>query len=332
MIPVATREELLDVCARLRAQYPVIGGGLVDRGLPADDPAWSSAAQALGYVAARTDDGLASELEAFAAVSIDFLRLQARFMLTGRYARTGGAAELVDELYNDPDKMKGYYLDGLALTYALWPNHARMIRFMTERFLPQLRPGDRVVEVGVGHGLLSALMFDAQPDLHYVGVDISPSSLDYAGEALARIGVDRERVTMVGADAMSGDLVRLGGEDGFDALVCCEVLEHVDRPGVLAAALAAALAPGRPAFVSTVANMEAEDHVYLFSDVDDIRQLLAGSGWRVVEDRPHVLPGAEDWQPLPVNYSAVVTRADGPAAPPAAATFAGVSEAHQNAR
>jgi len=33
-----------------------------------------------------------------------------------------------------------------------------------------------------------------------------------------------------------------------------------------------------------------------------------------------------------VNYSAVVTRADGPAAPPAAATFAGVSEAHQNAR
>ena len=306
MIPLATKDELLDACARLRAEYPVIGGGLVDRGLPAEDPAWDSARQALGYVAARSDDGLASELEAFAAVSIDFLRLQARFMRTGRYARAGGAAELVDELYNDPEKMRGYYLDGLALTYALWPNHARMIRFMSESFLPRLRPGDRVVEVGVGHGLLAALMFDAQPDLHYLGVDISPSSLEYAAEALTRIGVDAGRVRMVGADAMSGELVRLGGPDGFDALVCCEVLEHVDRPDQLSAALAAALAPGRPGFVSTVANMEAEDHVYLFSDADQIRGMLTSTGWEVLDDRPHILPGAEDWSPLPVNYSGLV--------------------------
>jgi 2-polyprenyl-3-methyl-5-hydroxy-6-metoxy-1,4-benzoquinol methylase len=309
VIPVASRDELLDVCARLRAEYPVIGGGLVDRGLPADDPAWESARRALGYVAARTDDDLASELEAFAAVSIDFLRLQARFMTTGRYARAGGAAELVDDLYNDPEKMKGYYLDGLVLTYALWPNHARMIHFMTEAFLPRLRPGDRIVEVGVGHGLLAALMFDAQPELQYVGVDISPSSLEYAAEALGRIGVEPDRVRMVGADAMSGELVRLGGNDGFDALVCCEVLEHVDRPDRLSAALAAALAPGRPAFLSTVANMEAEDHVYLFADVEDIRGMLTSTGWRVVEDRPHVLPGAEDWRPLPVNYSALTSPA-----------------------
>ena len=85
------------------------------------------------------------------------------------------------------------------------------------------------------------------------------------------------------------------------------MLEHVDRPEVLSSALAVAVAPQRPAFLSTVANMEAEDHVYLFHDVDEIRDMLAATGWNVVRDRPSVLPGAESWDPLPVNYSALVT-------------------------
>lgn len=309
MIEVASREDVMALCTRLRAEYPMIGGGLIDRWLATGDPAWSAAQRALGYVAAQSKDDLSSELEAFAAVSVDFLRLQARFMSRGQYARAGGAADLVEDLYNDAEKMKGYYLDGLALTYALWPNHARMISFLSERFAPRLRPGDHVVEVGVGHGLLAALMFDAQPDLHYVGVDISPSSLEYAAAALSRIGVDSERVTMVQADATGGGLVEVAGPHGADALVCCEVLEHVDHPEVLSAALAEALPPGRPAFLSTVANMEAEDHVYCFPDVDAIRRMLTRTGWTVMADRPNTLPGAEDWDPLPVNYSALVTPA-----------------------
>ncbi len=153
--------------------------------MAADDPAWASAERALGYVAERSDDGLETELEAFAAVSIDFLRLQGRFMSTGAVRAGRRRRRSRRRPVQRPEKMQGYYLDGLALTYALWPNHSRMIHFMGEQFLPRLRPGDRVVEVGVGHGLLAALMFDAQPDLSYLGVDISPSALEYAAQALA---------------------------------------------------------------------------------------------------------------------------------------------------
>jgi hypothetical protein len=57
--------------------------------------------------------------------------------------------------------------------------------------------------------------------------------------------------------------------------------------------------------------MEADDHVYLYNDVEEIRAMLRDTGWRVVQDLPNVLPGSDDWDPLPVNYSAVLARADG---------------------
>jgi len=301
----ADRDAVLAVCERIRAAYPMIGGGLIDRILTADDPCWPYAAAALDYVASRSTDGLESEIEAFATTSMDFLRLQARFMRTGRYARASSEG-LVEELYGDPEKMRGYYLDGLALTYALWPNHAKMLEFMGDRFLPLLDGVQRVAEVGVGHGLLAAQMLERNGALDYVGVDISQSALDYAADALKRAGRDDGRIRMVLADAMSGELTDIAGGGGFEALVCCEVLEHVDEPDRLLRSLAAATAPGGVAFMSTVANLEADDHVYLFHDADHIRATLRDNGWTIVEDLANVLPGAEEWRPLPVNYSAVL--------------------------
>lgn len=299
------RAAVVAVCERIRAAYPMIGGGLIDRIATPDDPCWPYAAAALDYVSSRSADDLESEIEAFATTSMDFLRLQARFMRTGRYARASSDG-LVEELYGDPEKMRGYYLDGLALTYALWPNHAKMLAFMGERFLPLLDGVERVAEVGVGHGLLAAQMLGRNGRLDYVGVDISQSALDYAADALKRAGRDDGRVRMVLADAMSGELSDIAGGGGFEALVCCEVLEHVDEPDRLLRSLAGAMAPGGIAFMSTVANLEADDHVYLFNDADHIRGMLHDNGWQVVEDLANVLPGAENWQPLPVNYSAVL--------------------------
>ena len=227
-------------------------------------------------------------------------------MKTGRYALSASDG-LVAELYGDEEKMKGYYLDGLAMTYALWPNHARMLRFLLEDFAPRVAADGTLLEVGVGHGLMAALLLERAPGLRYVGVDISPSSLEYAAASLATIGVDAARYAMVNADAIGGDLRLLSDGDGFDALVCCEVLEHVEVPDLLLANLARSLKPGGVGFLSTVANMEAEDHVYLFHDTEHIRSTIAGNGWVVYDDRPHVLPGAEDWSPLPVNYSAVAS-------------------------
>jgi 2-polyprenyl-3-methyl-5-hydroxy-6-metoxy-1,4-benzoquinol methylase len=82
------------------------------------------------------------------------------------------------------------------------------------------------------------------------------------------------------------------------------VLEHVDDPGALLRVLRRQVGAGAPAFLSTVANMEAEDHVYLFHDADDIRALVTANGFTVDVDHPLELAGSETMIPKPLNYSA----------------------------
>ena len=294
------------VTSRLTEDYPLIASGLLGNRIDTDDALWAWAERALTHahaVCGDSDERFESALEAFAITSLDFMRLQSRFLRTGRYACT--RADDLGELYSDPERMLEY-LDGLALTYAMWPNHAQMLRYYADTFLTSLPEAPAVLEIGPGHGLLSSLLFEYRPDATYVGVDISTSSLDYTRQALDAAYVDPARRTLIRGDATSDD-VPLALEGPFDAIICCEVLEHVDAPKVILEAIRRRLRPGGRSFISTVANLEAVDHVYLFNDLDHIRSMVAECALVVVDDQPLTLPGAEEQTPLPLNYSGVVT-------------------------
>ncbi len=62
-------------------------------------------------------------------------------------------------------------------------------------------------------------------------------------------------------------------------------------------------------FVSTVANLEAFDHVFLFNDPDHIRSTIRSAGLEIVDDRAMRLPGDKSTELVPYNYAAVVRRA-----------------------
>lgn len=300
---------LEDLATRVAADYPMIGKGLFPALAGPEDARWPYAELALRHALAlvRDEADLDRLVEAFAVTSIDFLRLQARFYETGHYARSS-ATDLVDDLYGDDDKMSGYYLDGLALTYALWPNHADLLRHYVTAFVERLEPDTRLVEVGPGHGLMAALFLDRCAGSTYQGLDISESSLRHAAASLQAAGVDAARYELHLGDITSSDVASVF-EVPVAAVVCCEVLEHVDSPETIVAALHDVLAPGGLAFISTVANLEAEDHVYLFHDADHIRSMLAAGGFSTVDEQVRVLPGAGERTPLPLNYSAVLRRA-----------------------
>jgi 2-polyprenyl-3-methyl-5-hydroxy-6-metoxy-1,4-benzoquinol methylase len=293
-----------ELTADITRDFPVLANGLLANQLTRDDPLWDWAVVAAEHVLSLTgtDDARISECaEAFVVTSLDFLRLQARFMKTGTYAHSSAATSAT--LYADRDRMTEY-LDGLALSYAMWPNHTRMLRYFATDFVPLLPGGGSVIEVGPGHGLLASVLLSRREDVRYTGVDISARSVEYAAAAFAAAGIDAERYELLVGDASRPDAVQHQGT--FAGAICCEVLEHVDEPAALLSALALRMDSAARAFLSTVANMEAEDHVYLFHDLGHIRSTITGAGFTIEADLPLPLAGAEGTTPQPLNYCAVV--------------------------
>lgn len=117
-----------------------------------------------------------------------------------------------------------------------------VVRFIEGRRVARLlalldvRPGDSVLEVGVGAGNILEQIQGAQ--LH--GIDISDYILAKAGERLG------DRATLQKADA---EALPYEGAS-FDRVYCSEVLEHVIDPKAVVAEMRRVLKPGGVAVVS----------------------------------------------------------------------------------
>lgn len=284
--------------------YPLIARNLSPDVLTDEPDALEAARFALRYAAERSNQdetAIEDALEGFAELSFDFLKRQARFLKTGHYA-LDTAEGLAEALYNDESLMTGHYLTGLMMTYALWPNHARILRYFLDEAVHTMPTGCSVIEVGVGHGLMASSILRDVPESTYTGVDLSPHSLAFSRESFQLFGIDESRWQLLEGDATSADMSIAPA----DWLVCCEVLEHVDDPVGLLRGMQPLIKPDGKAFISTVANLEAEDHVYLFDDAAHIQRAIAEAGFTVISERALVLPGSEETTPEPLNYAAVI--------------------------
>ena len=101
--------------------------------------------------------------------------------------------------------------------------HRRQSRAIEEL---KVKPGDRVLDLGVGTGL-SLLKYPAGADV--VGVDLSGGMLNRAAEKLAE--ADRTNVSLVQADAMHTPFA----DDSFDHVMISHVISVVSDPNRLLA-------------------------------------------------------------------------------------------------
>jgi 2-polyprenyl-3-methyl-5-hydroxy-6-metoxy-1,4-benzoquinol methylase len=301
--------EMREACMGwFRSHYPQIAGGLLFSVADRDPDLDRHAEAVLGFLARKREaegGSMDGALEGVARMSFDFLRLQPRFMKTGRY-RAARSEPVRERIYARQEVMEGYYLDGLLLTYAFWVNHAALYRYFVRTFLPRLPRAPRVLEIGVGHGLMALTLLRELPEALYQGVDISPFSLDYAARLLSANGVDLSRASLREEDA-AGPAAVTGQE--CDAVLCCEVLEHVEDPAALLRTVRRRLRPDGLAFVTTVANVEADDHIYRFEDEAHIRRVVEAAGLRVASELALPLRGYETARPRPLNYAAVLAPA-----------------------
>ncbi len=99
----------------------------------------------------------------------------------------------------------------------------------------------------------------------------------------------------------------------FDFITMGEVIEHVEDPKPLLQNISRLLKPQGKAFLTTCANSPAIDHIYLFHNVEEIRELFSNCGLEIVEEI--ILPigknegSSIDNSLLGTSYAAVVKKA-----------------------
>lgn len=250
---------------------------------PVDVPAYLREVEELWAVASRmkgqpTDRAIAQLLSGLTFDSDTFLRLQIEFAKTGELKSSDFDA-VNAAVYSSPEKMAAY-LDGLLCTYIAWPNHYRLMRYYRDRYLTT-GTGGACLEIGPGHGWLARAQLLSNPANVLTGIDISPSSVAYTTGVLKASGIADERFKVFIADCRKG---LPDGSPTFDRVVIAEVIEHLDDPDTILKSAVSHAHAGTTFFVTTTVNIEAIDHIYLFRELEEVRDMMRRCGLRIIDE------------------------------------------------
>lgn len=272
---VSSRPKLARARELFRAHHR-FAANIVDRSLETFGSSWADDFdEALAHLFSD-DDQLSAAVKGYAAFAMTSLRLQARFERTGEYeAKT--YAQAASQVYHNDSYMQAEYLPGLFLSHYLWPHHYRQLQFFGMMFLGYLEAAgvDSFMEVGVGTGLYSRIALQRNPKLIGRGVDISASSQRFAERQMAAFGFsDRYSVALE-------DVVTQTPGGSAQALICVEVLEHLEDPVEFLRALRRVMNAGGKAFITAALNAAHTDHIYLYRTASEVAEQLVAAGFEV---------------------------------------------------
>jgi 2-polyprenyl-3-methyl-5-hydroxy-6-metoxy-1,4-benzoquinol methylase len=197
----------------------------------------------------------------------DFTVETVRFSDTGKYSSTS-FAEVNDRVYACPEVME-YYMHGLLLTQFIWVHHFELLKYYAAELSRVTSDGKKYLEVGGGHGLYVNLAQEIlNKDWSFTVLDVSDTSL-----SIAKNFVQGENVKFVHADIFA-----IPDSEQADLIVMGEVLEHVENPRALLIKLKSILHANGRLFITTPTNAPAIDHIYLFRNTQEIRELIDETG------------------------------------------------------
>jgi ubiquinone/menaquinone biosynthesis C-methylase UbiE len=228
-----------------------------------------------------SEAGGGTPAEALIEYTIINLREQVRFLQTKEYAYSDFETAR-REVYDNPDVMDRFYLDGLMLSHAFWPIHFDIHRMFRDEFVARVPDGRLGVEFGFGHGLYLHDVLQARPATTARGYDISEYSQRYAAKLLRHGGIAADRFQLGFADVREP----LPAEPGeFRWAIFAEIIEHIPDPLTSLRHLRRCMAPGAPVFITTVLNNNAIDHLYLFTHIDQVRAMLQEAGFTILVEQ-----------------------------------------------
>lgn len=195
------------------------------------------------------------------------------FIRNGKY-RNSSFEEVNKIVYDNPEYMDKYMI-GLSISDFIWINHIKMLRYFKEN--SKFFGGQRYLEIGPGFGqyLVKALsLCDFQA---YDACDISKTSVDRSNKYLKYRGLS-DKCTVE-----EKDFFQYNPNEKYDCIVMGEVLEHVEQPALMLKKIYELLNQNGKAFVTTVINAPAIDHITLFGNVEQVLALAKDARFKVID-------------------------------------------------
>lgn len=239
-------------------------------------PAWATSFGELLERLYAGETAVTDAVQGYGAFAMDAMRRQKRFERDRRYAARS-YAEAAAEVYHNDEHMRRQYLPGLLLSHYLWAHHVQQVQYFEGFFVPWLKQHGvtRFAEVGVGTGLYSRLLLQHLPEARGTGLDISPMSLQFTQAHVAGYGyADRYR-------ALNHDILQAPLPDRCPAVVCVEVLEHLEDPTAMLRGLRDLCTPDGRLFVTAALNAADADHIHLYRKPEDVVAQVEAAGLHV---------------------------------------------------
>jgi len=252
----------------------------------------------LNYLGKDTDR-FASACDSFIDMTLETLRLQNEYYRTGRFSAID---ELGCELHHNESLMVGKYLTGLYLAQVLWENHFEKIKFFQRHFLPRLKGKERVLDVGSGPGTYSLLTMASGVSM------VTANDISIHSRTMIEGLVNKNCIKTAGFKFIEGDFTAHFSHQTstYDAVIFCEVIEHLKNPEAGMQVLIDILRPGGIVFFSTATNAAFYDHTIVFKEVGEILDLLARFGLSVIEESRFIALKGPKGRDL-IDYNAVLT-------------------------
>lgn len=238
-------------------------------------------------------------VDCYLQVCEDMIKEQIYFLKTGRYS-CSDSADAYNSVYSSIDIMKPYMI-GIALSQFLWENHYKMYSFFNDIIIRKENIKN-YLEIGAGHGLFVASAINYLNAKKYSIIDLSPISLSICKRVVPFFTSNDINLEYVEKNALN-----LDEKNKYDFITMGEVIEHVNDPYPLVKKVARLLNKNGTAFLTTCANAPAIDHVFLFNNVEEIRELIINSGLLIKNELILQVERCTNDEKFGINYAAEVT-------------------------
>lgn len=150
----------------------------------------------------------------------------------------------------------------------------RLIYEMTMDFLA-LKPGDAVLEIGMGNGHFVKELFQREPSIQYTGIDMS----DVMVEEAIHENKDNPAATFLCTKKIKGH---------YNKVFAVNVLYFWDQPAVTLQEICNVLQPGGELVLAirskaTMQLLPFVDHGFTLYDVESVKNLLEENGFKVTD-------------------------------------------------